>query len=100
MIKKSRPPQFIPKLDKAKILSYTVAEVDLLVKVGISASIARRLRRQKILPDIIYRKNGPSRRAQGLRYNAYLFALWLALRDNPSGWEQVTKEYYSILFDD
>jgi hypothetical protein len=90
----------MPRLDRDKILKYTVPEKNLPSVVGISTFIARRLRRNNILPTIIYRKNGPSSRAQGLKYNAYLFVLWLALRDNPRAWEQVTKEYYSLLFDE
>jgi hypothetical protein len=92
--------QSIPPLDKSEILKYTIPEKDLPLIVGISVSEARRLRREKILPEIIYRKNGLSPRAQGLRYNAYLFARWLALRNNPGAWERITKYYHSLLLAD
>ncbi len=88
----------IPPLDRSEFLKYTIPEKDLPLIVGISVSEARRLRREKILPEIIYRKNSLSPKAQGLKYNAYLFARWLALRDNPSAWARVTKHYYAFLF--
>ncbi len=83
--------------DQNEILKYVLRESDLPGTLGISVAAARRLRREKVLPEIIYRKNSLSPRAQGLRYNHYLFSRWLALRNNPGAWERVTANYYSLL---